>query len=136
MPSLRDTVAQVEAEWNNGGACDSSSDDGSDDSDEDRPTKPMLPVTELATAPAIARCDNGPLSVLLIHGLWSTTGWFFDAIVGRQLPSDLAACVPRKEQDENRARALAAWREADVEHRSFAHGEDADQIAACQTALA
>ena len=132
MPSLRDVVAQVEAEWEQE-PHEASSD--SDDSGEDPAPPKVLPVTELATAPVAVK-RGAPLSVLLIHGLYSSTGWFVDAIVGRPLPPEISAGVARREQDANRASVLHAWHGAELQRRNFAHGEDADAIASCQRALA
>ena len=136
MPSLRDTVAQVEAEWNEGNrdseSDDSDHDDGSDASDAPRK---MLPVTPLATAQVAVR-GGGPLYVLLIHGTWSSTGWILDAMIGRQLPPEITRGVSKHDQDVNTARVMHAWQDATVHRRNFAHGEDADAIASCQRSVA
>ena len=134
MPSLRETVAQVEAQWVASDHSADSSDDSSDESSEDI-TPVLLPVTNLASKTASVRV-GGPLSVLLIHGLFSSTNWFLDALVGHKLPADLSVGIPKDQAEENRARALFAWRTVEVSRRNFVRGEDAEAIESCQQAIA
>ena len=133
MPSLRETVAEVEAQWI---ASDNDSSDGDGDESSGEDTVPVvLPVTSLASAAASVR-QGGPLSVLLVHGLWSSTGWFLEALIGNKLPADLSAGITKEHAEENRARALAAWREIEVTRRNFVRGESAEAIESCQHAIA
>ena len=135
MPtSLRDVVAEVEAEWNDTRS-DSEDDSDSDDDVADNVPAVKHPVTPLATAPVTVR-KGGPLSVLLIHGMWSSTNWFLDAMLGRPLPPEIARGVSKEDQEIASARSKHAWLDAKVDQRNFAHGEDEDAIISCQTAIA
>ena len=135
MPTLRETVAEVEAQWDKSDSSGNDSSDGDDSSEELKPKAMPVPVNSLASATASVR-RGGPLSVLLIHGLWSSTGWFLDALIGNQLPADLSAGISREHAEESRARALAAWREVEMVRRNFMRGEDAEAIESCQHAIA
>lgn len=136
MPtSLRDVVAQVEAEWTQERESSSNDDYGDDASSEHDAPPSVLPVTKLANAPVTVKRGH-PLSVLLLHGLFSSTSWFLDALIGRPLSTEITAGMTKRDQEEDRAVVLHAWNGVQVHRRNFAHAEDADAIASCQRAIA
>ena len=87
-------------------------------------------ITELAAAEVAVLRGGEQLSVLLLHGLWSSSGWFLDALIGRK--HDMP--VPHK--DESRKLAQAVWKGVAVERRNFDHAGDARAVASCQEAIA
>ena len=134
MPSLRETVAAVEAEWAQ--EQHRASDDDADHSgSSDNKTVATVNMSLLATAPVAVR-RGPPFSVLFIHGLYGGSEFFIDAIRGRPLPPEITVGVPKQDRELAQAQAQHAWLDASVDRRNFMHGEDADAVASCQRAIA
>ena len=135
MPSLRETVAAVEAEWAQEQHRASDDDADHSGSSSDNKTVATVNMSLLATAPVAVR-RGPPFSVLFIHGLYGGSEFFIDAIRGRPLPPEITVGVPKQDRELAQAQAQHAWLDASVDRRNFMHGEDADAVASCQRAIA